>query len=99
MGVQRSQADAVHQDKRSPLLAAERDRRGQPVVPTRALGWPATPTSTPIASTAAAAAPAVHVTMRDRRRRQLTLASRDGSNSSGNDSTPLRSSIAANSSR
>lgn len=43
--------------------------------------WPCTPTSTPIASTAAAADEATQVISRVRRRRLCTAASNDGNNS------------------
>src|ERR1700728_493891 len=45
--------------------------------------WPAMPTNRPVASTAAAAAPAVHVTMRERCRRRRTVASNDGNRFGG----------------
>ena len=119
MGVQRGQADTVHRDERSPLLAAERDRRGQPVRPDlrhrlnrharlrrRGHGCRGMARNadkhTDRQHRGCGGPRAVQVTMRERRRRQLTLASSDGSNSLGsNGSTLLRSasSIAANSSR
>lgn len=91
--IRRRQADAPQVDERpqgSPLIDTV---DANSCVPTWAIGsadtaarcgaaeWPCTPTSTPIASTAAAADEATQVISRVRRRRLCTAASNDGNNS------------------